>query len=154
MKKQTKILVILLIAAVGLISAVKVYQLKQGKLSFPDFAPRETAQLDSSSVSPTAIQINNDNSQNVIVDFGNGTKVTDKVLVQNPYLALTDLAKKRGWEIAIKQYKYGLKVEKIDRTANGDGFTWKYFINGKEGVVAADRNTIFPGDEVIWKYTR
>lgn len=92
--------------------------------------------------------------ETVIVDFGDGTKLTEEVSVKNAYEALEKIAKDKNLNVSTKQYKFGLMVEKIGQKANSNEYAWSYSVNGKLGQVASNIHTIYPGDKVEWAYKK
>jgi len=74
------------------------------------------------------------------------------VSTQNAFQALTQEAAKQRLEVKTKQYDFGIFVEQVGTLANTKEKSWIYFVNGKSGTVAADKQPVAPGDVVEWKY--
>lgn len=49
-------------------------------------------------------------------------------------------------------YDFGKLIKAIGDKENTREFAWIYFVNGKSGEVAADRQVVKGGDLVEWKY--
>ena len=91
----------------------------------------------------------------IVIDFGNGRKVTDRVSVSTPTTAYDILVKtlqKEKLELKTKKYDFGVFVESVDGFASTADKAWIYYINSVSGTVAADQYTLHPGDMVDWKY--
>ena len=99
------------------------------------------------------IQEKQSQDNTVIIDFGNGQKKEKTVKANTPYQALEMVANSQGYKITTKQYKYGLMVEEINRIKNTPEKYWLFSVNGKPGLISADRQKLNAGDVVEWKYT-
>lgn len=74
------------------------------------------------------------------------------VSTQNAFQVLTQAAAEQHLEVKTKQYDFGVFVEQVGTIANTKEKSWIYFVNGKSGMVAADKQAVVPGDVVEWKY--
>lgn len=74
------------------------------------------------------------------------------VRATNAFQALSEAAKQINLEVKTKQYDFGVFVEQIGTLANTKEKSWIYFVNGKSGTVAADKQSLVQGDMVEWKY--
>lgn len=92
--------------------------------------------------------------ETINIDFGNGQKLTGQVYTQNPYQALVKVAKDNNMSVEVKQYEFGIMVDKIGNIANSKNSAWMYTVNDKPGQIAADRYLIYPGDKIDWKFTK
>jgi hypothetical protein len=92
--------------------------------------------------------------KSVFVTFDTGTAVAtvSGVAAQTAFQALSEAAKKQNFELKTKQYDFGVFVEAIGTLANTKEKSWIYFVNGKAGTVAADKQSLTAGDMVEWKY--
>lgn len=88
----------------------------------------------------------------VSIDFGDSQKIAGTVSAQTAYEALEKIAKEKDLLIEVKQYQFGVMVEKIGQKTNSDTYAWLYSINGKPGNTAADSYFLKAGDKVEWKY--
>jgi hypothetical protein len=91
-------------------------------------------------------------SVSVTLDTGSTVATVSGVSAQNAYQALSEAAKKQDLKLTTKQYDFGVFVEAIGTVANTKDKSWIYFVNGKSGIVAADKQTLNAGDSVEWKY--
>jgi len=91
-------------------------------------------------------------SVSVVMDTGSTVATISGVTAQNAFQALSEAAKKQNLELKTKQYDFGVFVEQIGTLANTKEKSWIYFVNGKAGTVAADKQSLNPGDTVEWKY--
>ena len=88
----------------------------------------------------------------VKIDTNTGTSTVPGVVATNAFDALTEAVKSRDLELKTKQYDFGVFVEQIGTLANTKDKSWIYFVNGKAGTVAADKQTVKGGDTVEWRY--
>lgn len=52
-------------------------------------------------------------------------------------------------------YSFGVFIESIGGVKNGDdGKYWQYYVNGKLGEVAADKQEVKAGDKVEWRFEK
>lgn len=61
-----------------------------------------------------------------------------------------------GFDVEYVPYEIpqGMFVTAINDTVNGSGgLYWQYWVNGLIGQVAADKQALFDGDHVLWKFT-
>ena len=91
-------------------------------------------------------------SVSVTLDTGTTVATVSGVTAQNAFQALSEAAKKQNLELKTKQYDFGVFVEQIGTLANTKEKSWIYFVNGKSGTVAADKQSLNAGDTVEWKY--
>ncbi len=154
MKKQRSYLLLIgIIAVLTIVGLVQYFIRGQTELNLPisgsrslDFSQNDLKE--NPTLAPTkALAI-------VVVDFGNGRKISAKTSARNVYEALLEIAKEKGFNVETKQFKYGVLVEKIDNVGNTKDSYWTYFVNNKMGEVAADRYLIYPSDKVEWKYQK
>ena len=87
------------------------------------------------------------------IDTGTTIATVSGVMAQNAYQALTVAAKQRNLQIKSKQYSFGVFVEQVGAFANTNTKDWIYFVNGKAGTVAADKQPVANRDTVEWQYT-
>lgn len=150
MKKQTKglltVIVIVILIAVGAQYILR----SQTNLTLPNFQQRNLFKLEEST-NPTETVIN---IEKVSIDFGNGQKLNGEAATQSAYQALVKVAKDNNLSVEVKQYKYGVMVEKVGDVGGTQNSAWMYFVNGKPGQIAADRYVLHPGDKVEWVFQR
>ncbi len=91
-------------------------------------------------------------SVSVILDTGTTIATISGVTAQTAYQALIEATKKQNLELKTTQYDFGVFVEQIGSLVNTKEKTWIYFVNGKAGTVAADKQSVNTGDVVEWKY--
>ena len=91
-------------------------------------------------------------SVSVVFDTGSAVATVSGVTAQTAFQALSTAAKKQNLELKTKQYDFGVFVEQIGAVANTKEKSWIYFVNGKSGTVAADKQSLKSGDTVEWKY--
>jgi hypothetical protein len=100
----------------------------------------------------TVIKTNTLPSISVTLDTGSTIATVSGVNAQNAFQALSEAARKRNLKLTTKQYDFGVFVEQIGTIANTKEKSWIYFVNGKSGTVAADKQSLNTGDTVEWKY--
>lgn len=90
----------------------------------------------------------------VTVTFDTGAIIATEsgVAAETAFGALTAAAAKKQWEVKAKQYDFGVFVQEIGTLANTREKSWIYFVNGKSGEVAADKQQVAAGDFIEWKY--
>lgn len=151
MKKQTKVLLIILV--IILILAAVIQSVLSGKTNLGESSFLSQVPFIFNNV-PSVTPLPTPSGITVTVDFGDGSKTTEKTFGQNAYQVLVEVSKLRNWPLETKEYKYGKMVERIgDKTADKNNF-WLYSVNGKAGQIASDKYVVYPGDEVEWRYTR
>ena len=91
-------------------------------------------------------------SVSVTFDTGPTVATVSGVTAQTAFQALSEATKKQNLELKTKQYDFGVFVEAIGTLANTKEKSWIYFVNGKAGTVAADKQRLNAGDAVEWKY--
>lgn len=91
-------------------------------------------------------------SVSVTFDTGSTVATISGVIAQNAFQALSEAAKKQNLDLKTKQYDFGVFVEQIGMLANTKDKSWIYFVDGKSGTVAADKQSLKAGDTVEWKY--
>lgn len=152
MKKQTQILISVLVIVLVIVGIGQVVLRSRENVSVPTFQVRSPfiPAEPTSFLSPSPV------SQDVAVsiDFGDGQKVTSKTQASNAYQTLVNIGKEKGFAIEVQQYKYGVMVTGIGDKKGTSELFWFYKVNGKGGEVASDRFIIHPGDTVEWIYTK
>ena len=88
----------------------------------------------------------------VVLNTGEEISTVSGIRAENAFAALTTMAKQKNFELKTKQYDVGVFVEEIGTFVNTKEKSWIYFVNGKAGTVAADRQSLHAGDTVEWKY--
>jgi len=91
-------------------------------------------------------------SISVILDTGSTIATVSGIQAENAFTALTTMAKQKNLELKTKQYDFGVFVQQIGTLVNTKEKSWIYFVNGKAGTVAADKQSLNAGDTVQWKY--
>ena len=88
----------------------------------------------------------------VTLDFGDRVATASSVSATTAFDALVAASAKEQLELKTKQYDFGAFVEQIGGVVNTKEKSWIYFVNGKSGTVAADKQPIIAGDSVEWRY--
>lgn len=148
MKKQTRVLFIIIVIVILIAAGAQYILRSQTNLTLPNFQQRNLFKLEESET-PAKTVIN---TEAVSIDFGNGQKLNGEAATQSAYQALVKVAKDNNLSVGVKQYKYGVMVEKVGDVVGNQNYAWMYFVNGKLGQIAADRYVIHPGDKVEWVY--
>ena len=91
-------------------------------------------------------------SVSLSIDFGDRKTTVSEISAATAFDALMAGAAKEQIEIKRKQYDFGVFVEEIGGVANTKEKSWIYFLNGKSGTVAADKQSVAAGDTVEWRY--
>lgn len=150
MKKQKNIVLVIFAGILLVVAASNLFLKEQPNLSIKnildrsEFIPKSV----SSTITPAILE------QTLSIDFGDGSKISEKVTAQTAYDALQKTASKKNLILEFKEYKYGLMVEKIGQKQNSNDSAWMYSVNGKPGQIAADRYVVYPGDKIEWKYEK
>lgn len=80
-----------------------------------------------------------------------GKLLTRNVSAQNVLEALNEITAKEKYTVQKKESANGTVVEGIGQYQKTSTQSWKYWVNGKKGIIAPDRYIIHPGDKIIWK---
>lgn len=152
MNKQTKILLVLLTGVIILVVLSQFLIKKQSENSLFGNEGKRNITSDREAGLPTAA-LKKDN-QSVLIDFGDGYKLSDYVEAQTAYDALTKLAKNKKITVETTNYKFGIMVNKIGEKKNSNDRSWIYYVNGKTAPIAGDRYILNPGDKIEWKYEK
>lgn len=109
--------------------------------------PRVLVQVQPPVVTPSV-------TPSVTVTFDTGTTIATHsgVTASTAFQALIAAAEKQSWEVTSKQYDFGVFVQGVGPLANTKEKAWIFFVNGKAGTVAADKQPLNAGDSVEWKY--
>lgn len=150
MNKKTKQWLIAAAVVVLVVGVVQYLGKSVNNINIPSVSIRNLPKEENTALS----QIPQAKTETVIIDFGNGKKITGEASAQSAYQALLQVAKANNLEISAKQYKFGMMVEKVGETGMSPDYFWSYSVNGKPGQIAADRFVINPGDKVEWMYTK
>lgn len=152
MKKQTQILISVLVIVLVIVGISQVVLRSRENVSVPTFQVRSPF----TPVSPTSFLSPSPVLQDIAVsiDFGDGKKITTKTQAQNAYQALATVGKEKGFTAEVQQYKYGVVVTSVGEKKGTVPFFWMYKVNGKKGEIASDRFIIHPGDTVEWIYVK
>ncbi len=96
-----------------------------------------------------------ENKVNLIINFG-GEDIKSFDLVTNPedttFSVLKTTLEKEGINLQVKQYDFGVFIEKIGESESTAKKSWIYYVNGQSGQVAADQQKLENGDKIEWKY--
>lgn len=68
------------------------------------------------------------------------------------FSVLKATAEKENINLQVKQYDFGVFVEKIADFESTAKKSWIYYINGESGQIAADQQKLKNGDKIEWKY--
>src|SRR3989344_6321178 len=90
----------------------------------------------------------------VKIDFGDGQKSYSGISASNAYGALVEAAKQDNLEVGIKQYDFGVLVDKVGSYQNSQERVWVYYVNVQSGDVAGDKKEIKQGDVIEWKFVK
>ena len=90
----------------------------------------------------------------VAFDFGDRFATVSSIPASTAFDALVAASAKEQLELKTKQYDFGVFVEQIGPRANTKEKSWIYFVNGKAGTVAADKQSVVSGDIVEWRYVQ
>ena len=100
-----------------------------------------------------AIPQKNPVAVSVTIDTGMTVATVSGVMAKNAYQALQGATAREHLALKSKQYSFGVFVEQIGTFANSNTKAWIYFVNGKAGTVAADKQSVVNRDMVEWQYT-
>jgi hypothetical protein len=68
--------------------------------------------------------------------------------------ALTRVAHDHNLTLISKKYDFGTLVTQIGDKTNTSSRAWVYKVNGIDGLVSADKQTVKPGDVIEWEYVK
>lgn len=91
----------------------------------------------------------------LIINYGEGNVSSYSLNFESETTAfslLENIAEKENVPLEIKQYDFGVFVKSINNLESTADVAWIYFINDESGQVAADKQKVYPGDTVEWKY--
>jgi hypothetical protein len=92
---------------------------------------------------------------NLAIDFGN-KEVKNYDLTIEPedtaFSVLKTTSEKENINLQVKQYDFGVFVEKIGDFESTAKKSWIYYLNGESGQIAADQQKLKNGDKIEWKY--
>lgn len=115
----------------------------------------KNTKIENLSDNSNANQAINEVKVDLVIDFGNGD-IKNFDLAVNPedtaFSILKVAAKKEGINLQVKQYDFGVFVEKIGEFESTAKKSWIYYVNGESGQVAADQQKLNNGDKVEWKH--
>ena len=80
-------------------------------------------------------------------------QATVKIVVGEAKTALEAL-EQTGLKIQTKPYSFGKLVEEIDGKPNTKEKAWIYYVNNAVAKMAAEKQTVQPGDIVEWRYEK
>jgi len=90
----------------------------------------------------------------VTVDIRNNGVIStySGIRATTAYDALLGVSRQTGMPVSTKQYDFGMFVERIGDKPSTKDNVWLYFINDASATAAADRQTLYDGDVVSWRY--
>jgi cytoskeletal protein RodZ len=137
MKKYRSLIIpAILLSLVGLLWFVKLKTVNQNRS-----APQQTQEIGQPLVE-------------VSIENGETTATEKNANATTAFDALVVITQKQQLSLKTKTYDFGIFVEQIGILANTKEKAWVYFVNGKSGTVAADKQTLKAGDKVEWKYIK
>jgi uncharacterized ubiquitin-like protein YukD len=92
---------------------------------------------------------------NLAIDFGNKDLKNYDLTIRSEdtaYSVLKTVTEKEKIILQVKQYDFGVFVEKIGDFESTAKKSWIYYLNGVSGQIAADQQKLKNGDKVEWKY--
>jgi uncharacterized protein YxeA len=92
---------------------------------------------------------------NLAIDFGNKEIKNYDLNVgseDTAFSVLKTTAEKENINLQVKQYDFGVFVEKIGDFESNAKKSWIYYVNNESGQVAADQQKLKNGDKIEWKY--
>ncbi len=107
------------------------------------------------SVTPNGNQATAESKVDLIIDFGDN-EIKNFNLTANSedtvFSILKTTAEKEKINLQVKQYDFGVFVEKIGEFESTAKKSWIYYVNDESGQVAADQMKLKNGDKVKWIY--
>lgn len=105
---------------------------------------------DIATMAPPAVE---EQGVGVVIDAGDGTVISGTLpTAASAYEALTTVARERNLEVGVREFDFGMFVERIGTYSSTPQKAWLYYVNDQSGDVAADKKAVQPGDRVEWKY--
>ncbi len=92
---------------------------------------------------------------NLIVDFGNKEIKNFDLNLEadsSAFSVLKTATEKENIKLQVKQYDFGVFVEKIGDFESTAKKSWIYYVNDESGQVAADQQKLKNGDKIKWIY--
>lgn len=96
-----------------------------------------------------------DSRVNLVIDFGDDDIKSFDLTTNSEDTAFSVLkttAEKEGISLQVKQYDFGVFIQKIGESESTAKKSWIYYVNGESGQVAADQQKLKNGDKIEWKY--
>jgi len=87
-----------------------------------------------------------------VLSTGDSIATYDGVIAGTAYDALKNVSSQQLFPIEMKQYDFGVFIEKIGDKKNTKDNAWIYYVNGISGDVASDKKIVKAGDVVEWRY--
>lgn len=106
-------------------------------------------------VIPNDNQVEVESKVELIIDFGNNEPKKFNLNITSTDTAFSVLkasAEKENIILQVKQYDFGVFVEKIGDFESSAKKSWIYYVNGESGQIAADQQKLKNGDKIEWKY--
>lgn len=153
MKKQTTVLLSVLLGVLLLVGIGQFLVSQQKSLSLPTSQSR-SATVPTLESKSTLTVVPTQATTAITIDFGDGKIMSGKIVGKTAYEALTAFAKENNLVVEVKQYKYGKLVVKVGQKENSTSTFWTYLVNGKPGQIAGDSFLVYPGDRVEWIYKK
>lgn len=97
----------------------------------------------------TNVEENKEKQVDLEIDYGDGKIASYSAVLGN---SVYDVLQHVDEELSVKEYDFGIMIDKIGEFENTKERTWTYFVNGNVGKVAADRYELQDEDKVEWRY--
>ena len=150
MKKQTKILLAVLVMIIAIVIGSQIYIKNQPETSL---FPESNTEFNSETALKTS-PLPDKNTVTVSLDFGDGKIISSNIYAQTAFDALEKITKEKNLELIKKDYKFGMMVSKVGSKENSGDKNWMFYVNGKASNLASDRHVLNPGDKVEWKFEK
>lgn len=115
----------------------------------------KNSNLKNSLTTPTSNVAVAESKINLVIDFGNGDIKNFDLTANSEDTAFSILktaTEKENINLQVKQYDFGVFVEKIGESESTAEKSWIYYVNGESGQIAADQQKLKNGDKIEWKY--
>lgn len=106
-------------------------------------------------VIPNDNQVKVESKVELVIDFGNNEPKKFNLNIDSTDTAFSVLkasAEKENINLQVKQYDFGVFVEKVGDFESTAKKSWIYYVNGESGQIAADQQKLKNGDKIEWKY--
>lgn len=86
--------------------------------------------------------------------IGETISVKKDIAAGTVYDALMIAAEQQSLNVKTKHYDFGVFVEAIGDILTNQTSAWIYYVNGKAGTIACDKQKVQEGDQIEWRFEK